>query len=1334
MILKMETYTFTKDTIKPKVQFTNIATVKIDPTTWNKGAQSDALDVLLDAVAKTATIETSPSVLRIAIDDVGGIGYSKETTGANSGEYYFEYRLYQRNNLEDSAWQSANNWTRKYIGANPPTTVNIEIPLEGDDGMYWVDVRVSDRINNTQTVMNSAFTLDRAKPVLTISNKPEAPTNVFKDQTGITLTGGVVEGNLWKMGIKVDNNPETAYPYVSSTDTSFWKTKTGTDTYTWSWNMPTAMFNTITTDGPHTITLTVYDYAGKTAYDTCTIIRDTTGPVITLNNINLAATASADNLSSIQETAAEIRVSFNDEYSNIGYTAPAGAPALGRYSFSYRIGNATYTNPTMQTYYFPATPEVGKSINASILIGSTSTTNIWPPVSTTPAGTPSLKYLPDGLYWVEIQVTDRANNTRLLTGPTPESAMLEKVWFRVNRSSPKLLKAGDDVNAEYTDKEGRIDNSNEKDFYSTFASGNVFNLSGQIVDGDFDRLEIKITNGMPGSTAGNTTVTYNVNGSNGTVTGTGGWNTNSGFSCNTATGVYNWTWNFTSGLYNDLTDGTNHTITVTAYDSQGVSGLGVMSTKTYTFAKDTQPPRLKISNILWGDEDTQVVDGRYEVTKQEWAGAGTDVSQQKALRAYASSFTTKKAVIMGSFEDAVSPIGGTAEHTLLPLPNVPDGTGVPKTDQYYFEYRIYTAAELANSKYTLPRENSTYPQWIKHPIGESPSKTVQWNINLYNFWLSNQKDGTGPNFYASDIPQGQYWMDIRVKDRSDFVFAVYNIVFTVATEPAELVLTTATQALNGQVFKAPFTVEGYGSDPVDINRVTIKVDGAPEVKHMPKAAAPNAGSYSSDGQSYTFSWNNSTAYSGTDENGDGTADATLPYFGTKFTTTGNAAGPAAPAAQQFTYNAHGLTSGEIVYVGGEPRYVYRVDDNNFKLFRTYSGGTNFTNPDPASGTAGNITVSTGLEEGPHVITITARSSSGISGANSTKQIAFTKDTEPPIVNFGNIDETKTLTKDQWQAASSTFSLSALNGLLATLKPKQIGSDAAIQGSFYDVNNELETTFQYRIYNSTTLRNTWTETAYASPSAPGTPQWTPVTLPAGKKSANWTIPLNTASIYWPATGGGDAPSSIPDGTWWLDIRVLDKTGNEAYFKNIVFTVDKSDPTITITPTVEPSVSNNVTPANTNVQPASPFVYGNYTGALFTLKGTANDVNLRKVEVKLSRNTDRYMATTDTAPDAPETDGSTTKSWQRIFSAASFTELATGASVGYTALDNGQYTITATAYDDSRTASATHTFIKDTAVPEVKFLTNAVNFDNNAISIQGSAIDKDSWGGVKDWEPR
>jgi hypothetical protein len=541
-------------------------------------------------------------------------------------------------------------------------------------------------------------------------------------------------------------------------------------------------------------------------------------------------------------------------------------------------------------------------------------------------------------------------------------------------------------------------------------------------------------------------------------------------------------------------------------------------------------------------------------------------------------------------------------------------------------------------------------------------------------------------------------------------------VFTVATEPAELVLTTATQALNGQVFKAPFTVEGYGSDPVDINRVTIKVDGAPEVKHMPKTTTPNMGTYDASGMTYNFSWNNSAAYSGTDENGNGTANATLPYFGTKFTTTANAANTTAPAAQLFTYASHGLTNGEIVYVGGEPRYVNAVSTTTFKLFRTYSGGT-FSNADPASGTAGNITVSTGLEEGPHVITITARSSSGISGANSTKQIAFTKDTEPPIVNFGNIDETKTLTKAQWQAASSTFTLAALNNLLNTLKPKQIGSDAAIQGSFYDVNNELETNFQYRIYNSTTLRNTWTDTAYASPSAPGTPQWTLVTLPAGKKSANWTIPLNTASIYWPATGGGTAPTSIPDGTWWLDIRVLDKTGNEAYFRNIVFTVDKSDPTISITSTGEPTLANNV-------QPASPFVYGNYTGDIFTLKGTANDVNLRKVEVKLSRNTDRYMATTDTVPDAAEADGSTTKSWQRIFSSASFSELITGGSVGYTALENGQYTITATAYDDSRTASDTYTFIKDTAVPGVKFLTNAVNFDNPAVSIQGSAIDTDS----------
>jgi len=209
-----KTFTFIKDVSAPTVSFSNIREIKIDKGTWNNGNGSTLDNLLNDPQEGISLIEGS--VIRGTFTDVNEVSNIGPLPTVNVGgipNYTFKYRVYTRTELEAYDTWSLNDstWKTGYLGPNPLKSASFEINLADagytTDGLYWLDIKVADRVSNENAtqVVNIAFTVDTAAPVVKITGPTNANTNNTFNGSGITLTGTLKEWNLRSLTVRVND-------------------------------------------------------------------------------------------------------------------------------------------------------------------------------------------------------------------------------------------------------------------------------------------------------------------------------------------------------------------------------------------------------------------------------------------------------------------------------------------------------------------------------------------------------------------------------------------------------------------------------------------------------------------------------------------------------------------------------------------------------------------------------------------------------------------------------------------------------------------------------------------------------------------------------------------------------------------------------------------------------------------------------------------------------------------------------------------------------------------------------------------------------------------------
>jgi len=420
---------FIIDKSAPVIDVSNIALTQITPATWGDQGLKDA------ALKQVTVLEGSNPALRGVIEDftsplgstgtplnpTTGLTPTKLNSATNQQEYYFEYRIYGSTDLTNVTYQGASGtaggWQDYFIGADPSQSVNFTISLSNKaDGLYWLDIKAADRIGNTDstTVKQIAFNIDKLPPGIRIQTPNASVKNtVYQKYSDLVLTGQAWDGNFKGVTIRVDDKtPEEIHDLPTTLPGDIWKAGTYNEPvtvngviqqvtgYNWEWTMPVKYFTTSNTDylgdGTHSITITAQDNANKTSYVTYTFIKDTTAPIVTLNNLAL------DNSGVISEDNAEIRMSINDDYSPIGQTpAIVGNVGAAQHYFMYSI----YRGATPATKQMFGIGDPGKSVSPKIPLNVKSPDNFW-------AG----NEIPDGVYSLQIEVKDRVGNSTFSSG------------------------------------------------------------------------------------------------------------------------------------------------------------------------------------------------------------------------------------------------------------------------------------------------------------------------------------------------------------------------------------------------------------------------------------------------------------------------------------------------------------------------------------------------------------------------------------------------------------------------------------------------------------------------------------------------------------------------------------------------------------------------------------------------------------------------------------------------------------------------------------------------------------------------------------------------------
>jgi len=470
---EVSSITFVRDTTPPRIEYTSISETKINWTYWNTYKDSTAPNNL-DYVS--AMLGDAPVLQGNFIDAHSKIGFKQN----GNNKYYYEYRIYPKKIMEQATSEADLDSTletkypyrqREFNKTDTLTTEQWTIPLtslniDGNDngydnhfwadkevdwkiagksakvipeGMYWLDLKVADRIDN-RVIDNDdllspkregnhyiMFSVDRTPPVLTIdkingqtiennANLSNTFNEAAVDAGWLKLEGTITELNFRRLKVKVGNIAEKTYTIANDKtemnithdvtkdfpDPDGYITKTH---YNWEWTMPLEDFqllknsNPAPYDGRYTITVTAEDYGVRPDIKEHTFIKDTSPPE-TKTDIDGSTLAYVSGkidftkIKSIRNQDASIGGSFLDTWSDIG---EFGKQVSGQYYFKYRIGNADQTNPAWETYLLGADP--GKSPNWSIPLTENAT------VSTGNSLPKQFWYnqkdIPDGLWWLE---------------------------------------------------------------------------------------------------------------------------------------------------------------------------------------------------------------------------------------------------------------------------------------------------------------------------------------------------------------------------------------------------------------------------------------------------------------------------------------------------------------------------------------------------------------------------------------------------------------------------------------------------------------------------------------------------------------------------------------------------------------------------------------------------------------------------------------------------------------------------------------------------------------------------------------------------------------------
>jgi uncharacterized repeat protein (TIGR02543 family) len=276
--------------------------------------------------------------------------------------------------------------------------------------------------------------------------------------------------------------------------------------------------------------------------------------------------------------------------------------------------------------------------------------------------------------------------------------------------------------------------------------------------------------------------------------------------------------------------------------------------------------------------------------------------------------------------------------------------------------------------------------------------------------------------------------------------------------------------------------------------------------------------------------------------------------------------------------------------------------------------------------------------------------------NITLYAKWTKDTTPPTIELTNL-KSICISKADWDAIKllppensqpTVWDLTMLEGTSPVIRgvfldeSSPIGHSPDPSGKYY---------FEYRLYSRVAMDLT----------SPSYPAYKMVYLGADTLTTeNWYIPLYgpDSSSFW------NDELLIPEGIWWLDIKVADRNGNTAESINLAFLIDRGSPNLTV------ATTNNLT-----------------YNAPFTLTGTVADANFWYLTINIDGS---YNVPNDKINLNPIA-GNSSYSWAWPINQADFSSLA-----------EGYHKVTITAYDYAgKLIIREYTFIKDTRPPEIAF---------------------------------
>ncbi|AEF84647.1 hypothetical protein TREPR_2079 [Treponema primitia ZAS-2] len=334
-----------------------------------------------------------------------------------------------------SGWQNGTGlWTTipvaNITGTDREKSFTYTIPatgMGGDSFVKRVEIQVSDDSavklvtdpdttpDTTNIIVLQNFNWDITPPAIAIT-----PGQAETYKAHFAITGTVTEHNLDTFRVKLDTDQSvnSVGTHNDSTTAVELHLVAGGDTKNWTLTIPAAVFDTLD-DGLHSVSLEATDKVGLTFTRSWNFYKDTTGPVVSFNNINEVlipnsytgnTLTTAQNGETILADANPIlRGTFTDDYS----TVPTGAGY-----FSYRFDGASD--------WVPGT-SAGSGKNVSWAIPLTGLS------------------LADGPHKIQIKVLDALGNEGSTPGPLEVVTVGDDpIWmgFKIDTTIPTITIIG----------------------------------------------------------------------------------------------------------------------------------------------------------------------------------------------------------------------------------------------------------------------------------------------------------------------------------------------------------------------------------------------------------------------------------------------------------------------------------------------------------------------------------------------------------------------------------------------------------------------------------------------------------------------------------------------------------------------------------------------------------------------------------------------------------------------------------------------------------------------------------------------------------------------------